>query len=351
MYSKHLESGAFFEDTEGMKKLVYCNTTEDLEYEKNLLREWGISDLELVDVKEPDPTKIPERLSDADGVVVIYDRIDKDLLERCPRLKCASVQSIGYDNLDVEAGTEFGVCMTNAPGYCEEEVAEHTVALMLALVRKIAYYDRNVRKGIWDPMIGDKTYRLSGKYFGMVFFGHIPKLVTPIVKAMGMKVLVYAPTKTTEEIYEFGCEKVDSLEELCERSDILSLHCPLIDGVTDHLIDEKLLKRMKKTAFLINTSRGEVVDEKALVKALKEKWILGAGLDVIEDEANAKSELFELADCTVITPHAAFLSEDSYYMARKIALEQQVQCLIAGKYPSYLINKDIKTIGKKRRTI
>ena len=324
-----------------MKKIVYLNATEDLDYEKNLLREWGISDIELENVKDDNPSNVADHLKDADGAVVIYDIIDENVLAKCKRLRCVSVQSIGYDNLDVEAGTKYGVCMTNAPGYCEEEVAEHTVALMLSLVSKVSFYDRSVRNGNWNPFMGYNTYKLSGKVFGMLFFGHIPKLIVPIVKALKMTVLVYAPTKTAEEIHDFGCEKADTLDVLLEKSDVLSIHCPLIEGVTYHLIGEKELKKMKNTSFLINTARGEVVDEKALVRALKEKWILGAGVDVIEDEKRGRSELFELLDNTVVTPHAAFLSEDSFYMARQIALEQQIQCLIAEKYPSNLINKDV----------
>ncbi len=330
-----------------MKKLVYSNTTGSLDFEKDLLKSWGVSDLELVEVKESDPSKISDHLIDADGVVVIYDRIDEGVLQKCPKLKCVAVQSIGYDNLDTKAGSKYGVCMTNAPGYCEEEVAEHTVGLMLDLVRKISFYDRNVRNGQWNPLKGYKTYTLSGKNFGMVFFGHIPKIVAPVVKALGMNVLVYAPTKSTNEIEKYGCTKVDTLSELCQKSDVLSLHCPLIDGITYHLIGEKELKLMKKTSFLINTARGEVIDEKALIHALEEKWIMGAGLDVIEDEENAKSRLFEMPDCTVITPHAGFLSKDSFYKAREIALAQQVQCLHEGRRPDNLVNKNLVS-GKER---
>lgn len=330
-----------------MNKVVYYNVAGSLDYEREILRSLDISDIELVEVKETDTSKISEHLKDADGAVVIYDRIDENVLNKCPKLKCVSVQSIGYDNLDIEAASRYGVCMTNAPGYCEQEVAEHTVGLMLDLVRKISFYDRNVRQGVWDPLKGYKTCNLKDKYFGMVFFGHIPKLVAPVVKALGMKVLVYAPTKSTNEIEKYGCTKVDTLSELCQKSDVLSLHCPLIDGITYHLIGEKELKLMKKTSFLINTARGEVIDEKALVHALEEKWIMGAGLDVIEDEENAKSRLFEMPDCTVITPHAGFLSKDSFYKAREIALAQQVQCLHEGRRPDNLVNKNLVS-GKER---
>ncbi|MCR5032576.1 MAG: C-terminal binding protein [Lachnospiraceae bacterium] len=330
-----------------MKKLIYYNAASDLEYEKQLLKQWGITDLTLECVNETDPKRITDDLRDADGAVVIYDRIDKEVLTACRRLKCVSVPSIGYNNLDVEAATSLGVCMTHAPGYCEEEVAEHTVGLLLSLIRKIPYYDRNVRKGIWDPAMGYPVYRLRGKIFGMVFFGHIPRLVAPVVQALGMNVLVYAPTKTREELQAFGCEKADTLEELFETSDVISLHCPLIRGVTEHLVDENLLGKMKESAFLINTSRGEVVDEKALVKALKEHWIRGAAVDVIENEQKAESELFSLEDNTVITPHAAFLSEDSLLRVREMVLQQQIQCLIAGKRPDHLINPDVKKIREE----
>lgn len=330
-----------------MNKVVYYNVGGSLDYERDLLKSWGIDDIDLVEVKETDTSKISEHLKDADGAVVIYDRIDENVLSSCPKLKCVSVQSIGYDNLAIEAASRYGVCITNAPGYCEQEVAEHTVGLMLDLVRKISFYDRKVRQGEWNPLKGYKTYNLKDKYFGMVFFGHIPKLVAPVVKALGMKVLVYAPTKSAYEIEAYGCIKVDTLRKLCQRSDVLSLHCPLIDGITYHLIGEKELRLMKKTSFLINTARGEVVDEKALVHALKENWIMGAGVDVIEDEENGRSKLFELKDCTVITPHAGFLSKESVFKAREIALAQQVQCLHERRRPDNLVNKDLVS-GQER---
>lgn len=326
-----------------MAKVLYFNIDDNLDYENSLLKEWGIDDVELIEIKDKEYKKdfvSHVKDSKADGLVVEYEQVTKEVMEQLPDLKIVSLQSIGYNNVDIKAATNLGICVTNIPGFCAEEVAVHSIGFLIDLVRKITFYDRSVRAGKWDPLLGYKTYRLTGKTFGMVFFGEIPKQMVPMLKALGLKILVYAPTKSAEYLAEFGCEKAETLEELLKTSDFVSLHCPLIQGVTYHLIGEEQLKMMKSEAFLINTARGSVVDEPALVKALKEGWIKGAGIDVIEDEANEKSDLFALEN-VVITPHAAFISEDSFYEGRKRALKQLVMCLSQKKRPSSLVNKDI----------
>ncbi len=325
-----------------MSKVVYFNIDDNLDYENSLLKEWGITDVELVEIKDKKSGKFTEYLQDADGLVVEYEQVTRDVMKACPKLKCVSVQSIGYNNLDVDAATDLGVCLTNAPGFCAPEVALHVVGMIIDLVRKITFYDKTVRAGKWDPLLGYKTSRLEGKTVGLVFFGQIPKTMVPMLKALGLKIVVYAPTKTKEYLAEWGCEKAEALDDLLEQSDFVSLHCPLIKDVTYHLMSEEQFKKMKKTAYLINTSRGPVVDEPALVKALKEGWIKGAGIDVIEDEVNEKSDLFQFNDNVVITPHAAFISEDSFYGARKIALEQLVQRLNKKQIPTNLVNKKVE---------
>ncbi len=327
-----------------MSKVLYFNIDDTLEYEDSLLKEWGISDMELIEVKDKEYKKsFVDYINDtkADGLVVEYEQLTKEIMNQTPNLKIVSLQSIGYNNVDIKAATEHGICVTNIPGFCAEEVSTHAVGMMIDLVRKITFYDRSVRNGKWDPLIGYKTYRMSGMMCGLVFFGEIPKAMVPILKALGMDILVYAPTKTKEFLAEYGCEKAETLDELLEKSDFVSLHCPLIPDVTYHLIGEEQLKKMKASAFLINTARGSVVEEAALVKALKEGWIKGAGIDVIEDEANEKSELFQLEN-VVITPHAAFISEDSFYDGRKRALKQLVMRLSEKVRPSSLVNKNIK---------
>lgn len=327
-----------------MAKVLYYNIDDDLSYENKLLKEWGISDLELIEIKDPlGEAALVSHIQEtmAQGLVVEYEKVTKEVMQECPLLKQVSLQSIGYNNVDITSATEFGVSVTNIPGFCAQEVALHTIGLMIDLVRKITFFDKNVRAGKWNPLLGYKTYRIENMKFGMVFFGEIPKQMVPVLKALGLEILVYAPTKTAEYLNEFGCKKVDTLEELLVESDFVSLHCPLIKDVTYHLIGEKELRLMKSSAYLINTARGSVVDEKALVKALREGWIKGAGIDVIEDEANETSELFEFNENVVITPHAAFISEDSFYDGRKRALKQLVMRFSEKTRPSCLVNKDV----------
>lgn len=321
-------------------KAIYYNIDDNLDYENNLLKSWGIQDLELVEIKDKTgATPFTEQIKEADGLVVEYEKITREVMEQLPKLKIVSLQSIGYNNVDAVAATEHGICLTNSPGFCAEEVAVHTIGFLIDLVRKISFYDRAVREGKWDPLIGYKTYRITGMTFGMVFFGTIPKTMIPMLKALGLNILVYAPTKTKEYLAEFGVEKAETLDELLEKSDFVSLHTPLLPETT-HLISEPQLKRMKESAFLINTARGAVVDEPALVKALKEGWIKGAAVDVIEDEVNETSELFGLEN-VVITPHAAFVSEDSFYDARERALKQLVMRFCKKETPEFLVNKNV----------
>lgn len=321
-----------------MQKVVYYNVDDNLDYENALLKQWGISDIELVEIKDP-TGNFTELCQDADGVVVEYEQITREKMDQMPHLKIVSLQSIGYNNVDIEAATEKGICVTNIPGFCTEEVALHTIGLLIDLVRNITFYDRTVRAGHWDPLLAPKTHRITGKTIGLVFFGSIPKAMVPMLKALGLHILVYAPTKTKKYLEDFGCEKADTLEQLLQRSDFVSMHTPLLPETT-HMIGKAELAMMKPSAFFINTARGAVVDEKALVEALKTAAIAGAGIDVIEDETNEVSELFQLEN-TVITPHAAFISEDSFYDGREKALRQLVMRLSEKKAPEFLVNKAV----------
>ena len=329
-----------------MKKVLYFNIDDNLDYENSLLKEWKVDDVELIEIKDKEYKKSfgeYVRDSGAEGLVVEYDKVTKEVIEMSPKLKIISLQSIGYNNVDIPSATKHGICVTNIPGFCADEVALHAVGFAIDLARKITFFDRTVQIGKWDPLLGYKMYRLKDKVFGMVFFGEIPKRMLPMLKALGLKVLVYAPTKTREYLAEFGCEKAETLDELCEKSDFVSMHCPLIEGVTYHMMGKEQFIKMKKTAFFINTARGSVVDEPALVEALKTGEIRAAAIDVIEDEMTEKSELFGLENC-ILTPHAAFLSEDSFYEGRYRCLEHLVQRLSGKKEqrPTNLVNSDVQ---------
>lgn len=325
----------------GRCRVLYYNISDSLEYERSLLKKWGVESMELVQVKPAEQhAPFAECAADADGVVVEYEQVTRPLMEQLKQLKIITLQSIGYNNIDIAAATDKGICVTNAPGFCTPEVATTCVGLLLDLARNISYLDRDVRAGHWQFDAGPKMHRLTGKTVGLVFFGSIPKTMLPMLKALELRALVYAPTKSKEYLTEYGVEKSETLEELLRKSDFVSLHMPL-NSTTRHMIGERQLKLMKRTAFLINTARGAVVDEPALVQALKDGTIAGAAVDVIEDEEHHQSGLIGL-DNAIVTPHAAFMSEDSFYSAREIALRQLVQRLVEHRAPENLVNREMK---------
>lgn len=329
-----------------MAKVLYFNIDDNLDYENELLKEWGIDDLELIEIKDKEYKKSfgeYVRDSQAEGLVVEYEQVTKEVMDMAPELKIISLQSIGYNCVDIAAATEHKICVTNIPGFCADEVALHSVGFAIDLARKITYFDKTVQNGNWNPLLGYKTYRLKDKVFGMVFFGEIPKRMVPVLKALGLKILVYAPTKTKEFLAEYGCEKAETLDELLETADFVSMHCPLIEGVTYHMMGTEQFRKMKKTAFFINTARGSVVDEPALVAALKNGEIQAAAIDVIEDEVNETSELFGLENC-ILTPHAAFMSEDAFYEGRRRCLEHLAQRLSKkmAQRPTNIVNSEVE---------
>lgn len=323
-------------------KVVYFNIEDTLEYENSLLEEWGVAgQIELIEKKTGtnDPDAFIEAVDGADGVVIEYFEYTAEIMDSTPDMKIVALQSIGTNAVDKPAATAHGIAVTNSPGFCVEEVATTAVGMVIDLARKITFYDRSVRAGHWDPILGPIPHRISGKTIGLVFFGGIPQAMVPALTALGLRVVAWAPTKSVEFLAQYGVEKAETLEELLAQSDFVSLHTPLLPETT-HLIGEKELAVMKPDAFLINTARGSVVDEPALVAALTEGVIAGAAIDVIEDEDTEQTELRTLEN-VVINPHAAFLSEESFYEAREISLRNLVDRLVEKKRPRNFVNKDL----------
>lgn len=306
-----------------------------LDYERELLKEWSISGeaLRLEEVKGEDPVS---DLKGYDGLVTEYTFLGEKEFSRLPDLRIISLQSIGYDEIDTRAARDHGIDVTNTPGYCAEDVATHAMALMLSFVRQIPMFDASVRSGKWDPYEGSAMHRLSGKHAGLCSFGHIPQAEAKMLQGFGIRVGAFAPSKDAGFLASFGVQKYDALEELLRDSDFIFLHTPLFPS-TRHMIDRKAIACMKETAVLINVSRGAIIEEKALIEALKNHRIAGACLDVLEDEASHDSELLKLPN-TVITPHAAFLSEESLRQCRRMALEQLRDRLVTGTPLKYLVN-------------
>ena len=316
-----------------VKKVAYYNMPGDVSYEESLLKEWNISDLELDLIKGNDPKT---DLKGYQGLVTEYTLFPRELLKQLPDLKIISLQSIGYDEIDVKAAREFGIDVTNAPGYCAEDVALHAMALLLSLTRQIPLFNAQTHEGKWDCFAGRTMHRLSGKKAGLISFGNIPQKVAPMLKGFDIQVSAFDPGRSAEFMAQQGVEKCDTLEQLLETSDFVFLHTPLFPA-TYHMINAQTLAHMKPDALIINVSRGSLIDEPALIQALKEQRLAGAGLDVLEDEKNRGTELFSLPN-VIITPHAGFLSEESLKQSRQMALKQLVKRLALDEKPALLVN-------------
>ncbi|KFJ04683.1 C-terminal binding protein [Bifidobacterium subtile] len=309
-----------------MNNVICPNLGLDLAFERELLVQWGIDDINLIEINDSRPLDAHVNEYQAAGALLTYEPATADVLARCPSLRIISLESIGYDTVDIAAATAHGVQVTNVPGYCLEDVALHTLAMALDLTRQITFQDRQVRERQWDALSGYPMRRIGGLVFGLVFFGGIAMRLADMLRPLGFDVLVYAPHASDELLAEHGCRRADALDALLAESDYVSLHCPLIAGVTDNLIGAREFDIMKDSAFLINTARGGVINQQALVEALRRHVIRAAALDVVEGEGAGAGELAEIDNC-ILTPHSAFLSEDSFNELRERALKHIVQAL------------------------
>jgi D-3-phosphoglycerate dehydrogenase len=277
-------------------------------------------------------------VQDADAVLVGYANITSRVIKALKHCKVIVCYSVGYNNIDVKAATEAGIYVVNLPTYCMEEVSTHIVAMILTLVRKLFLYDKDMRSGHWDYLRQAPVFALNESNLGVVGFGNIARLVVKKMLAFGVKPLAYDPFINEEVFWEYGAQRVE-FEELVKRSDIISLNVPLTPD-TRNLFGEEQFKKMKNTAFIVNTARGGIIDEHALYKALKEGWIAGAALDVMNPEPpESDNPLFEL-DNIIFSPHAAFYSETSLHKLHLFAIQEAVRAL-QGEVPKNVVNKEV----------
>ena len=245
------------------------------------------------------------------------------LLQRC---RVISRFGAGLDNIDVGAASARGIVVTNTPDCCTEEVANHAWLLLLACACDLLRRDRSVRRGEWRQDDGlDLTRPVTGRVLGIVGLGKIGLAVARRAQAFGMTVIAHDPAVTSAEMARYGIERV-ALDDLLARADYVSLHCPLTD-TTRHLIDARRIGLMKRTASLINTARGAIVDQAALVDALRKGRIAAAGLDVFDPEPPGKDEALYGLDNVILTPHLAANTTDSINRLRRRTVEQVVRVL------------------------
>jgi len=282
---------------------------------------------------------------DAQAIVLRTNTtVSRTVIEQCPQLKIVSRTGVGVDNVDVEAASEHGILVCNVVGVNSVSVAEHAVTLMLAVLKRICAMDAAVRSGNWNARRGNTTREAAGKTVGVIGMGNIGRRVAAICSAgLGMRVLAYDPY-AQDAIVSDDYTVADTLEQVFAEADIVSLHCPNLPE-TRNLANRELLSKMKPSAILVNTARGEVVDEEVLVELLKEKRIAGAALDVFEVEPPASDHPLMSLENVVLSPHVAALTQEVSSNTALEAVNAVLDCL-AGRTPKSVYNRNQLSISR-----
>ncbi len=278
--------------------------------------------------------------SDADGVLAVRASISRHVIESMSRCRVIVRYGIGVETVDINAATEHGIVVANVPDYCVDEVSDHALTLLLMLSRQSLAATQLARKPTWSTATMPPLHRLRGQICGLFGAGKIGSALASKVEGLGMQVLVCDPYLDEAKAMELGMKKV-SFEELLHSSDYISIHAPLTPQ-TKHTFGEAALARMKKSSFIINTARGGLIDEIALLAAIESGTIAGAGLDVLESETAVtplRSSLVQHPKI-IVTAHTAWLSEEARATLQARAVAQVVACL-KGQMPYGWVNKNI----------
>ncbi len=326
-------------DKASAKVVITDYVWESLDVERKTLE--GLA--RIVALKTQKPEEFLGEAEDCDALLNTYaGPITAEVMARMPKCRIIARYGIGVDTIDLEAATRAGIIVTNNPTYCIEEVAEHTMALLLASARKVALYDRLVRGSRWEVPPGKPMFRLHGRTLGLVGFGNIARQVAVRAAAFGMHV-IFADPFVKEGQFDAPARKVE-LDALLRDSDFVSVHPPLTPQ-TRRMINDEALAKMKPTAFLINCARGPVVDTEALVRALDAKKIAGCALDTTDPEPLPDPHPLRGRDNVIITPHVAWYSEQAM-VGLQAGAPNEVRRVLSGEWPVNVVNRDVK--GKNR---
>src|SRR5215831_19023197 len=312
---------------------------ESLDVEKNTLD--GIAALVALHAKSA--AEFLPQAADCDALLNTYaGPITADVMKQMPKCRIIARYGIGVDTIDLEAATAAGIIVTNNPTYCIEEVAEHTMALLLACARKVTLYERLVRAGRWEVSPGKPIFRLVGSTLGLVGFGNIARAVGVRAAAFGLRILYCDPFVQPGQFPAPGEKR--ELEALLRESDFVSLHPPL-SAETRGMMNDDTFAQMKPTAFLINCARGPIVDTAALVRALAAGRIAGCALDTTDPEPLPDVHPLRGRDNVIITPHAAWYSEQAM-VGLQAGAPSEVRRVLTGQWPVNVVNRAVK--GRNR---
>lgn len=302
--------------------------------EEEVLRE---VDARIVVFRSGSGSEARDLFASADGILVNLFPMTAEVIGGLNGCRVISRYGVGYDNVDVEAATRKGIWVTFVPDYCFEDVSDHALALLLGCARSIPYKDRKVREGKWNLHRDRPCHRIQGTTLGMVGYGATARCMHRKVAGLGFaRVLVYDPYERVSAIKAAGGIPVD-FPTVLRESDFLTLHVPLT-AETRHMVGEEQIALMKKSAMLINTSRGPVVDEAAVGRALKEGRLAAAGLDVFEKEPIPPDSVLLTLDNVILTDHAGWYSEESE-VELKTKAARNVAAVLAGGKPPYAVNR------------
>lgn len=322
--------------------LVTDRAWPDLAVEREVLGPLGV---DLIEPGEDDEVMIAlgPRL---DAILTCWRTVPPALLDNAPKCRMVSRYGIGLDNIPVDRATALGMIVTNVPDFCLDEVSDHAMALLLAAARRIVPFAGETAGGVWAPSGGRELPRLRGRTLGIVGYGNIGRALVPKARAFGLTVLVYTPRLAPGSRAD-GSIAAGSLDELLAAADFVSLHVPA-NAETRGMIGEAALRAMKGTAWLINTSRGAVIDEPALIRALDEGWIAGAALDVLASEPPPADHPLLSRPNVIVTPHIAFASAEAVIELRRRAAEH-VSRVLRGEVPPHVVNPEVLTRPGRHR--
>jgi D-3-phosphoglycerate dehydrogenase len=305
----------------------------DVGIERQILGEAGA---ELVIANATDAESLAAAAVNADAIMTNWAKVTEPVIAAGRKLRIIARLGIGLDNIDINAATRRGIVVTNVPDYCVIEVAEHSLALLLALARKVGFYHQETKSGRYRLQAGPPLRRIEGQTLGIIGIGRIGQKLAEKAVPLGLRVL--ATSRNRPEELPHGVEFCD-LNELLRRSDYVSLHAPLTPQ-TRHLIDAARLARMKRGAYLINTSRGALIDTAALIAALESGQLAGAALDVQDPEPPPLDQPPYNDPRVIVTPHAAFVSVESLENLRTRA-SRQVAAHLTGERPENVVNPSV----------
>lgn len=297
-----------------------------------------------------DKEKVVEVARDAEVVAIqsVRPLLTREVIAQLPHCRCMIRVGAGYDSIDCEAATEHGIMVCNAPTYCTDDVADHAVALMLASVRHIPRLNAKMQEGEYARELARPTRRVAGTTLGIIGLGRIGSTVSRRVSGWDMKVLAYDPYIEQEDAEKVGATLVDDLDTLLEEAHFITIHCPHTDE-TYHMLSEDEFARMREGVIVVNTARGTIIDENALIAALREGRVWAAGLDVTEEEPlPSDSPLLEM-DNVILTPHISANSEaareDLYRLLCEISAD-----VVQGRIPEWVVNPKVLDHVRPPRT-